>query len=82
MCDKAEFAKLRDRIVEIEKRMIENSATTGEQIKTLFASVKLLYRVILIGGLILLLAVVYGALGPHGFNAVANAAKTVEVATP
>ncbi len=82
MCDKAEFAKLRDRIVEIEKRMIESNATTGEQIKTLFASVKLLYRVTLIGGLILLLAVVYGALGPHGFNAVTSAAKTVEVATP
>lgn len=82
MCDKAEFAKLRDRIVEIEKRVIESNATTGEQIKTLFASVKLLYRVTLIGGLILLLAVVYGALGPHGFNAVTNVAKTVEVATP
>ena len=82
MCDKAEFAKLRDRIVEIEKRMIENNATTGEQIKTLFASVKLLYRVTLIGGLILLLAVVYGALGPHGFNAVTSAAKTVEVTAP
>lgn len=75
MCDKAEFAKLRDRIVELEKNLIERGTQMNEQIKTLFRSVSLLYRVVLIGGLILLLAVVYGALGPHGFNAVAGAAK-------
>ena len=75
MCDKAEFVRLREKIIELEKRVIESSATTGEQIKTLFTSVKLLYRVVLIGGLILLLAVVYGALGPRGFNAVTQAAQ-------
>ena len=46
----------------------------GEQIKTLFHSAQLLYRVVLVGGLLLLLTVIYGAIGRSGFNAVTHAA--------
>ena len=82
MCDRAEFARMRDRIVAVEKSNIAQS----EQIKTLFNStarlasglkwigisaVALLSIVVIVS----LLAVVYGALGPHGFNSVTHEAR-------
>lgn len=70
MCDKIEFEKLKDRMMALEKSQL----VQGEQIKTLFNSVHLLYKIVLVGGLILLLAVVWGAVGPDGFNAVTTAA--------
>lgn len=70
MCDKIEFEKLKDRMMSLEKSQL----VQGEQIKTLFHSAQLLYRVVLVGGLLLLLTVIYGAIGRSGFNAVTSAA--------
>lgn len=70
MCDKIEFEKLKDRMMSLEKSQL----VQGEQIKTLFHSAQLLYRVVLVGGLLLLLTVIYGAIGRSGFNAVTHAA--------
>lgn len=78
MCDKIEFEKLKDRMMSLEKSQL----VQGEQIKTLFHSAQLLYRVVLVGGLLLLLTVIYGAIGGSGFNAVTHAATTIsETAT-
>ena len=71
MCDKAEFHALKDRMREVEVQQ----ARLDEQIKTLFKSSQTMYRTICIFFLILLLAVVYGALGSKGFNAVTGAAR-------
>lgn len=70
MCDKAEFHALKDRVRTVEVQQ----ARLDEQIKTLFKSSQTMYRTICIFFLILLLAVVYGALGSKGFNAVTGAA--------
>ena len=71
MCDKIEFEKLKDRMMSLEKSQL----VQGEQIKTLFRSSRLQFWTVWGITIILLLAVVYGALGPRGFNAVANAAQ-------
>lgn len=73
MCDKIEFEKLKDRMMALEKSQL----VQGEQIKTLFRSSRLQFWTVWGITIILLLAVVYGALGPRGFNAVANAAPKV-----
>lgn len=84
MCDREEFAKIRDTIVELQKA----DAQQSEQIKTLFATTKeqgdnqkmLVNRLVLavIGVLILaVLALIFGALGERGFNGVTSAAKNI-----
>lgn len=75
MCDKIEFEKLKDRMMALEKSQL----VQGEQIKTLFNVAKMQSRVAWIFTFILLLAVIYGALGPRGFNAVTNAAPKLTV---
>ena len=81
MCDKESFAKIRDAIGDLQKA----DAVQSEQIKTLFHTTERqgenmtnqLNRLILaiIGVLlILVLAVVFGALGKDGFNAGTKAA--------
>lgn len=76
MCDHAHFKDLESRVGKLEDNALVHHTMVDEQIKTLFKSVNLLYRVTLVGGLILLLAVVYGALGDHGFNAVTRTAPS------
>lgn len=71
MCDKPHFEELEDRVTKMETAY----AVTGEQIKNLVKSVDRLTHVVYAFTFILLLAVVYGALGSTGFNAVTNAAK-------
>ena len=84
MCSKAEFARLRDRIADVEKMNIAQT----EQIKTLFTTTSELKdtvkgaftRILLIFGIVLLLAIlalVWGAIGKDGFNAVTKAAPTM-----
>ena len=84
-----------DRLNELEERMetLENrtnkleikyeahTAASGEQIKTLFASVQRLFWVSVIFGGILLLTVVYGAIGEHGFNHVTQATHDIITTT-
>ena len=71
MCDHESFKELRDRVTELE----QNAARFDEQIKTLFNSCSRLYHVTVIFGLLMLLALIYGALGSHGFNAVTQASS-------
>lgn len=88
MCTKAEFAKLRDRIADVEKMNIAQS----EQIKTLFAATKDLKdtvrgafsKLLWFSGIVLLivvLALVWGALGERGFNGVTKAAPVLAAKT-
>jgi len=83
MCDRESFAKIRDAIGELQKA----DAVQSEQIKTLFhvterqgdTQTRLVNRLVLavIGVLILaVLALIFGALGKEGFNAVTRAAPT------
>lgn len=74
MCDKIEFEKLKDRMMALEKSQL----VQGEQIKTLFRSSRLQFWTVWGITILLLLTVIYGALGPRGFNAVSNAAARME----
>ena len=84
MCDRESFAKIRDAIGDLQKA----DAVQSEQIKTLFKTTekqgdnqtRLVNRLVLavIGVLILaVLALIFGALGKDGFNAVTRAAPTI-----
>ena len=84
MCDRESFAKIRDAIGELQKA----DAVQSEQIKTLFhvterqgdTQTRLVNRLVLavIGVLILaVLALIFGALGEHGFNAVVRTSPKV-----
>ena len=75
MCDKIEFLKLKDRMMALEKSQIAQ----GEQIKTLFQSSRLQFWTVWGITIILLLTVVYGAVGHNGFNAGTNAAPKMEM---
>ena len=91
MCTKAEFARLRDVTRENTKAITElqkADATQSEQIKTLFNTTKeqgvnqrqLLNRLVMavIGILVIVvLALVFGALGERGFNGVTKAAPNL-----
>lgn len=74
MCDKIEFEKLKNRMMALEKSQL----VQGEQIKTLFRSSRLQFWTVWGITIILLLTVVYGAVGQNGFNAVTNAASQIE----
>lgn len=84
MCNRESFAKIRDAIRELQKA----NAVQSEQIKTLFhvterqgdTQTRLVNRLVLavIGVLILaVLALIFGALGEHGFNAVVRTSPKV-----
>jgi len=84
MCDRESFAKIRDAIGDLQKA----DAVQSEQIKTLFKTTekqgdnqtRLVNRLVLavIGVLILaVLALIFGALGKDGFNAVTKAASAL-----
>lgn len=75
MCDKVHFEKLEGRVDKLEKEYAVHEATSTEQIKTLFNATKILFWVTVFFGGILLLTVVYGAIGERGFTHVTNAAK-------
>lgn len=75
MCDKAHFDELEDRVEALEKNFTAHSAVSGEQIKTLFNAVNRLFWITIIFSGILLLTVVYGAVGERGFNHVTTATK-------
>ena len=91
MCTKEEFARLRDVTRDNAKAITElqkADATQSEQIKTLFNATKeqganqrqLLNRLVMavIGILVLVvLALIFGALGKEGFNGVTKAAPNL-----
>lgn len=89
MCDRESFAKLRDQTQANAKQIADlakSDAVQSEQIKTLFhaaekqadSQTRMLNRLVvaIIAIVILaLLALIWGALGERGFNAVTNAAQ-------
>ena len=75
MCDKESFKALEKRVDDIEKAYAVHEAQSCEQIKTLFNAVQKLFWITCVFGGILLLTVVYGAVGEHGFNHVTDTAK-------
>lgn len=70
MCDHIHYEKLKERVSELEKTDIRHD----EKIGNLERSVK--FQMITVWGafLLCLLALIWGALGPNGFNAVTRAA--------
>jgi hypothetical protein len=75
MCDKLQFKALEKRVDSLEKDYARHQAVSGEQIKTLFNAVNRLFWITCIFSGILLLTVVYGAVGERGFNHVTDVAK-------
>ena len=90
MCDKAHFDNLESRVDALEQEMRVYHAKTDERIKTLFetceklastaslvqkASLAILGTVLIVS----VFALVYGAIGSHGFNAVTSAAQHASV---
>jgi len=67
---------LEERVTKLEANEREQYAldkSQDEQIKTLFDSVKILRNVMYTFCFIMLLALIWGAIGPDGFNAVTKA---------
>lgn len=79
MCDKAHFEKLEERVDALEKDYAKHQAVSGEQIKTLFNAVQRLFWLSCIFSGLLLLTVIYGAVGERGFHHVTDAAKDLTV---
>ncbi len=73
MCDKVEYRKIRERVEALERASVK----FDEQLKTLFKSSQTLFRVVVVAAFAMLLALIYGALGQRGFNAVTGAARGV-----
>ena len=85
MCDRAHFDTLRDRVERLEDDAIKHHTRVDEQIKTLFktceklsdtATTVLKSTLAMVGFVVTVtvLALVYGAVGHNGFNAVTTAA--------
>ena len=85
MCDREHFDTLRDRVGQLEEDVKIYHARTNERLKTLFQTCEklsstaetLLRTALTILGIVLIVSVfalVYGAVGHDGFNAVTSAA--------
>ena len=77
MCDKAHFEQLEGRVQKLENDYSTHAAVSDEKIKTLFNAVNRLFWITIIFSGMLLLTVIYGAVGEHGFNHVTTVAKEV-----
>lgn len=82
MCDKEHFEKLEGRVDDLEKAHREHEAEAREKFKSNEKLMNLLITCIkwTVGGMFLMLllfglAVIYGAVGEHGFNHVTRAAE-------
>ena len=86
MCDREHFDTLRDRVERLEDDVKVYHARTDERLKTLFQTCEklsstastLLRAALTILGIVLIVSVfalVYGAVGHDGFNAVTRAAR-------
>lgn len=79
MCDKEHYEKLEGRVEKLEKDYSTHAAVSNEQIKTLFNAVQRLFWLSCIFSGLLLLTVIYGAIGERGFHHVTEAAKEMAV---
>ena len=88
MCDREHFDTLRERVNRLEDDVKVYHARTDERLRTLFQTCEklsstaatLLRAALTILGIVLIVSVfalVYGAVGHDGFNAVTTAAPTV-----
>jgi thiosulfate reductase cytochrome b subunit len=77
MCDKEHYHQLEDRVEKLEKDYSTHAAVSNEQIKTLFNAVNRLFWITVIFSGLLLLTVIYGAIGERGFNRVTATAKEI-----
>lgn len=75
MCDKEHYHQLENRVEKLEKDYSTHAAVSNEQIKTLFNAVNRLFWITIIFSGLLLLTVIYGAIGERGFNRVTDTAK-------
>ena len=75
MCDKAHFEDLEERVNQLEKSYATHTAVSEKQLEILFSSVQRLFWTACIFGGVLLLTVVYGAIGERGFHSVTSGAK-------
>lgn len=75
MCDKEHYEELENRVEKLEKDYSTHAAVSNEQIKTLFNAVNRLFWITIIFSGLLLLTVIYGAIGERGFNRVTETAK-------
>lgn len=77
MCDKQHYEQLEGRVEKLEKDYSTHAAVSNEQIKTLFNAVNRLFWITVIFSGLLLLTVIYGAIGERGFNRVTDTAKEI-----
>jgi thiosulfate reductase cytochrome b subunit len=75
MCDKQHYEELEGRVERLEKDYFTHAAVSNEKIKTLFNAVNRLFWITCIFSGLLLLTVIYGAIGERGFHHVTDAAK-------
>lgn len=75
MCDKEHYNELRERVDELEIQFVRHSASSEVQISNLLKASTRLFWTAVIGGLLMLLTLIYGAIGERGFNHVSCAAK-------
>ena len=86
MCDREHYHRLENRVDKLEDSVIQYHAKTDERLKTLFQTCEklsgtaatVLRAALVILGTVLLVcvfALVYGAVGHDGFNAVTRAAQ-------
>lgn len=75
MCDKEHFEDLEKRVIYLEQSYATHTAVSEKQLEMLFSSVQRLFWVSCIFGGVLLLTVVYGAVGERGFHSVTTGAK-------
>lgn len=81
MCDKAHFEKLEGRVDRLEIDLVKHAASSEVQIANLLKASNRLFWTAVIGGFLMLLTLIYGAVGERGFNHVACAAEKL-VPTP
>ncbi len=89
MCDKAHYERLEGRMDELEDSVAVYHAKTDERLKTLFVacgdlkdSMKIARNVVYVTlcfvTVVTVLALVFGAVGERGFNAVTRAAQEAQ----
>lgn len=88
MCDKAAYQKLREDVDALKQDQLElkqdqavHDAKSEERFKTLFGILKWVISFMLTITMILLLTVIYGAIGERGFHSVTHAANGISTST-
>lgn len=75
MCDKTHYEMLENRVIDLEKKYDVHLSVSNEQIKSLFESVRRLFWIVIVFTGLLLLTVIYGAVGERGFKHISCTAK-------